>query len=60
MQYFLDSSIPTINTHIPNTETGHCDKALSIFSLIIEEIRLNISLSNIEWIVLSDDDTLIR
>ncbi|XP_037042574.1 beta-1,3-glucosyltransferase [Bradysia coprophila] len=54
-----DSTIPTINTLIPNTEAGHCDKALSIFDLILKEISSNASLSTVKWVVLSDDDTLI-
>jgi len=43
-----------------NTEMGHCEKTLSIFKLIIKEINNNRSLSNIEWIILADDDTILR
>ena len=58
--YIPDKLIPTIDTHIENTETGHCKKVLSIFHLIEMEISFNDSLNHIEWVVLADDDTLLR
>ncbi|KAJ6650035.1 Beta-1,3-glucosyltransferase, partial [Pseudolycoriella hygida] len=54
-----DKSVPTINSGIPNTKAGHCEKAMSILSLIVKEIESNTSLSKVDWIVLSDDDTLM-
>lgn len=58
---YIDQRIPTISTNVKNTETGHCAKVLSIFNLIIKEIDSNNVLQeNIEWIVLADDDTLLK
>lgn len=58
--FFADKNIPTISTNIPNTDTGHCEKSLSIFKLLLDEISANKSLKNLEWIVLADDDTILR
>lgn len=57
---FLDRTIPTIDTKVENTDTGHCQKIITIFKLILEEIQFNKKLSQIEWIVVADDDTLLR
>lgn len=43
-----------------NTDTGHCQKIIAIFKLIIDEINSNNYLDHIEWIVIADDDTLLR
>lgn len=58
--FIADKNIPTISTNIPNTDTGHCEKSLSIFKLLLDEISTNKSLKNLEWIVLADDDTILR
>lgn len=55
-----DSTIPTINTNVENSETGHCTKALSIFKYVTNELDFNRSLAAVKWIVLADDDTLLR
>lgn len=55
-----DATIPTIETKIPNTERGHCEKSLSILRLLMEEITRNSTLKNVEYIVMADDDTLLR
>lgn len=55
-----DSSIPTISTHIPNTERGHCTKSLKILRMVLDEITRNSTLKNVEWIVMADDDTILR
>lgn len=57
---FADPSIPTINTNVENTDTGHCAKTLSIFKYVAHELDFNRSLTDIKWIVLADDDTLLR
>ncbi|KAL5281193.1 B3GALTL family protein [Megaselia abdita] len=58
-----DSSIPTINTGVPNTDNGHCLKTLTILKLAYEEIQnLNLnqnSPNQIQWLFLADDDTLL-
>lgn len=58
-----DRSIPTIGTDVANTETGHCQKSLAIFQLILNELTItgaSTALSAIDWIVLADDDTLLK
>lgn len=55
-----DATIPTIATQIANTERGHCEKSLKILRLLLEDIARNSTLKNIEWIVMADDDTLLR
>ncbi|XP_058450343.1 beta-1,3-glucosyltransferase [Malaya genurostris] len=54
-----DSTIPTIGTSIPNTSSGHCAKTLEILHLISEEISRNSSLTDVRWIMLVDDDTIL-
>jgi UDP-glucose:O-linked fucose beta-1,3-glucosyltransferase len=55
-----DDSVPTISTHLPNTERGHCEKSLKILRLVLDEITKNSTLKSVEWIVMADDDTLLR
>jgi UDP-glucose:O-linked fucose beta-1,3-glucosyltransferase len=55
-----DATIPTIATEIANEERGHCEKSLKILRLIVDEIARNYTLKNVEWIVMADDDTLLR
>ncbi|KAJ8785602.1 hypothetical protein J1605_007199 [Eschrichtius robustus] len=51
---YADSSIPTVDLGIPNTERGHCGKTFAIL-----ERFLNHSYDKIAWLVIVDDDTLI-
>uniref|UniRef100_A0A8D8KNY8 Beta-1,3-glucosyltransferase n=1 Tax=Culex pipiens TaxID=7175 RepID=A0A8D8KNY8_CULPI len=54
-----DASIPTIGTSIPNTSIGHCAKTLEILHLVREELRHNPGLTDVRWIMLVDDDTIL-
>lgn len=58
MDIYIDPGIPTISTNITNTETGHCEKSIQIFNLILNELSSQ-STSSIEWIFLVDDDTTV-
>ncbi|XP_006008776.1 beta 3-glucosyltransferase a [Latimeria chalumnae] len=49
-----DSSIPTIDLGIPNTERGHCGKTFAILERFV-----NHPFYEIPWLVVLDDDTLI-
>lgn len=64
VRFYSDSAdprIPTIDTGVPNTETGHCDKLLAIFRAIAAELRRDGRLDQrIAWVVLADDDTLLK
>ncbi|XP_058132973.1 beta-1,3-glucosyltransferase isoform X2 [Dasypus novemcinctus] len=51
---YAESSIPTVDLGIPNTERGHCGKTFAIL-----ERFLNHSQDKIAWLVIVDDDTLI-
>ncbi|XP_059852173.1 beta-1,3-glucosyltransferase [Delphinus delphis] len=51
---YADSSVPTVDLGIPNTERGHCGKTFAIL-----ERFLNHSYDRIAWLVIVDDDTLI-
>ncbi|XP_070327861.1 beta-1,3-glucosyltransferase isoform X2 [Odocoileus virginianus] len=51
---YADSSIPTVDLGIPNTDRGHCGKTFAIL-----ERFLNHSHDKIPWLVIVDDDTLI-
>ncbi|KAH8413962.1 hypothetical protein KR009_008472 [Drosophila setifemur] len=51
-----DVSIPTINTGVPNVQTGHCAKTMVIFQLSLKDIGEKM---DIRWIMLVDDDTLL-
>lgn len=55
-----DDSVPTISSQVPNTERGHCEKSLKILQLVLDEIAKNSTLKSVEWIVMADDDTLLR
>lgn len=55
-----DDAIPTIPTGVVNTEHGHCEKSMKILRLILNEIARNSTLKGIEWVILADDDTLLR
>ncbi|XP_074642069.1 beta-1,3-glucosyltransferase-like [Tubulanus polymorphus] len=52
---YEDTSIPTINLGVKNTERGHCAKTLAI----LKNIFNNGETRDIDWIVIADDDTLI-
>ncbi|XP_035874270.1 beta-1,3-glucosyltransferase isoform X3 [Phyllostomus discolor] len=57
IEYYSDhaeSSIPTVDLGIPNTDRGHCGKTFAIL-----ERFLNQSHDRIAWLVIVDDDTLI-
>ncbi|XP_020146038.2 beta-1,3-glucosyltransferase isoform X2 [Microcebus murinus] len=57
IEYYSDhaeSSIPTVDLGIPNTDRGHCGKTFAIL-----ERFLNRSHDKIAWLVIVDDDTLI-
>ncbi|XP_068936371.1 beta-1,3-glucosyltransferase [Petaurus breviceps papuanus] len=51
---YAESSIPTIDLGVPNTERGHCGKTFAIL-----ERFLNHSSDTTSWLVVVDDDTLI-
>ncbi|XP_054978743.1 beta-1,3-glucosyltransferase isoform X2 [Sorex araneus] len=51
---YAESSIPTVDLGVPNTERGHCGKTFAIL-----ERFLNYSHDKIPWLVIVDDDTLI-
>ncbi|KAM9610091.1 beta-1,3-glucosyltransferase [Trichechus inunguis] len=51
---YTESSIPTVDLGIPNTDRGHCGKTFAIL-----ERFLNHSHDKIPWLVIVDDDTLI-
>jgi len=55
-----DDAVPTIPTGVVNAERGHCEKSLTILRLVLDEIAKNSTLKNVEWIVMADDDTLLR
>ncbi|KAK6638048.1 hypothetical protein RUM44_008473 [Polyplax serrata] len=50
-----DKKIPTVKLQVPNTEHGHCGKTQAIISDIKRKMDAN---KDLEWAVLSDDDTL--
>ncbi|KAJ7411338.1 Beta-1,3-glucosyltransferase [Pitangus sulphuratus] len=52
---YADVSIPTIDLGIPNTDRGHCGKTFAIL-----ERFLNHTSPRTPWLVIVDDDTLIR
>lgn len=49
-----DSTIPTLNLGIHNTERGHCSKTWAIFRRFLET-----SGAGAKWLVVADDDTLM-
>lgn len=54
---FTDDSIPTASVGIPNSEQGHCRKTVGILRYVADEIRTQ---PQIKWIVVADDDTILR
>nr|XP_045233294.1 beta-1,3-glucosyltransferase isoform X2 [Macaca fascicularis] len=52
---YTENSIPTVDLGIPNTDRGHCGKTFAIL-----ERFLNHSQDKTAWLVIVDDDTLIR
>lgn len=61
IKYFSDerdTTIPTFKVGVKNTDTGHCEKTFLILKQVLKEIREEDL--NIHWIVLADDDTLLR
>ncbi|XP_051783150.1 beta 3-glucosyltransferase a [Erpetoichthys calabaricus] len=51
---YADSSIPTVNLGVPNTERGHCGKTFSILERYVSN-----AVPETKWLVIVDDDTLI-
>ncbi|CAG2061585.1 unnamed protein product [Timema podura] len=51
-----DSSIPTINVGVANTDHGHCGKTLAILGHVA---ALSVSLPDVRWVVVADDDTIL-
>ncbi|XP_078231375.1 beta-1,3-glucosyltransferase isoform X5 [Callithrix jacchus] len=51
---YTETSIPTVDLGIPNTDRGHCGKTFAIL-----ERFLNRSQDKTAWLVIVDDDTLI-
>lgn len=54
---FADASVPTIDLGVPNTEHGHCGKTMAIFKHIA---LIAPSIPDIRWVVVADDDTILR
>lgn len=62
--------MPTIDTGVPNADTGHCTKTLAILQLALKDIeQINRQKQQywpanqaniIRWLFLTDDDTLLR
>ncbi|XP_016363306.1 beta 3-glucosyltransferase a isoform X3 [Sinocyclocheilus anshuiensis] len=52
---YADPSIPTINLGVPNTERGHCGKTFAILRRFLSS-----HVPNTDWLLIVDDDTLIR
>ncbi|XP_072557747.1 beta 3-glucosyltransferase a isoform X2 [Paramormyrops kingsleyae] len=50
-----DPSIPTIDLGVPNTERGHCGKTFAILKRFLSD-----SVPQTDWLLIVDDDTLIR
>ena len=55
-----DNVLPTVSTMIENTERGHCEKGLKILRMVLDEIMKNSTLKSVEYVVMADDDTLLR
>ncbi|KAG8452839.1 hypothetical protein GDO86_004579 [Hymenochirus boettgeri] len=51
---YEDKTIPTTDLRIPNVERGHCGKTFAIL-----ERFMNLYISQIDWLIIVDDDTLI-
>jgi UDP-glucose:O-linked fucose beta-1,3-glucosyltransferase len=54
---FSDASVPTIDLGVPNTEHGHCGKTMAMLKHISV---IAPSLQDIRWVVIADDDTILR
>jgi len=54
---FADASVPTIDLGVPNTEHGHCGKTMAILKHIA---LIASSIPDIRWVVVADDDTILR
>ncbi|KAG5884353.1 hypothetical protein JTB14_030792 [Gonioctena quinquepunctata] len=52
-----DTSIPTINLGVPNTQSGHCGKTIAIMRYVSKITMKNDT--DIRWIVIADDDTIL-
>ncbi|XP_058600651.1 beta 3-glucosyltransferase a isoform X3 [Onychostoma macrolepis] len=52
---YADPSIPSINLGVPNTERGHCGKTFAILRRFLSS-----HVPNTDWLLIVDDDTLIR
>ncbi|XP_059370141.1 beta-1,3-glucosyltransferase-like isoform X3 [Carassius carassius] len=52
---YADPAIPTINLGVPNTERGHCGKTFAILRRFLSN-----HVPNTDWLLIVDDDTLIR
>ncbi|XP_062830770.1 beta-1,3-glucosyltransferase isoform X1 [Anolis carolinensis] len=50
---FAESSIPTVDLGVPNTERGHCGKTFAILERFLNRPAAT------PWLVVVDDDTLI-
>ncbi|KAL9874453.1 beta-1,3-glucosyltransferase isoform 1-T2 [Glossina fuscipes fuscipes] len=72
IKYFSDVAdvkVPTIDTGVPNADTGHCTKTLAILQLALKDIeQINRQKQQywpanqpniIRWLFLADDDTLL-
>ncbi|XP_028400737.1 beta-1,3-glucosyltransferase-like isoform X2 [Dendronephthya gigantea] len=51
----IDPSIPTEDTGVPNTESGHCSKLWSI----MRKSKVNKKGNGTKWLVVVDDDTIM-
>ncbi|XP_052223352.1 beta-1,3-glucosyltransferase-like [Dreissena polymorpha] len=51
-----DSSIPTIDLGVPNTERGHCGKTIALMKRAVTEEHIR----DRKWLLVADDDTLIN
>ncbi|GIX82319.1 beta-1,3-glucosyltransferase [Caerostris extrusa] len=51
-----DPSIPTIQLNVENVATGHCQKTLSIMKFF----DTGLLILSFDWLVIVDDDTLLR
>ncbi|CAH1801167.1 unnamed protein product [Owenia fusiformis] len=51
----LDNDIPTVETGLPNTESGHCGK----LEFILKRAATHPELISKPWIVVADDDTVL-
>lgn len=54
---FTDTSIPTVDLGIKNTEKGHCAKTIGILKYLSNRYKES---KNIKFIVIADDDTILR